>query len=613
MSAVVKTVTKAVTNVVNSVVKVVDDVVQHPVEAIVAIAGQAVGIPAPVTYNSIRTVEQGGDLLDVAKSAALSYVATEAVPVVAESLAPTVSSAITDSTAANALTTATSKALVNGSIAAATGGDFVNAATGSFAGSLAASGYEQYLAPSVAEQAKSFGLDKSTTAGIQNVLQSSVAAGTSTAAKGGDFVDGFSNAFAQTGLDVTASSLANQANQGIKNVTKTAAADYGVDVNPPTDAGIPQTLVADVPMSPEGQLAQESSVPTEDLLQQISQRQKPAEYGQQYGPALAASQYAGTSGYEPAQISGYETISDNVPEDVAGVLQPVEVTEKALTDDDLKRAAITGDTALLSGVTQLGDIAPMGDVSQGDTTTPSFDFNNYLRDINQKATASSQNAVDAQVQAMLNPTPENIAAAKEAQMAAELDNNTLSSVLQQNTAAADLPKTSDVLATEALNVEPAYKTSDVLATEALAGYPSTVDQGVTGAGGVTPYDPSIDLEAFGGTEPSYGSGVTGQAGTGTTPTVGVPSSGGAPSSGGTSALNAIKAAISAAAGSGGRNFIPSASPLYQTTTSYQRNAAPNIDMQSNIYMSPEEFAARTQLSNLFKVARGGLITLKNLR
>jgi pectate lyase len=67
-------------------------------------------------------------------------------------------------------------------------------------------------------------------------------------------------------------------------------------------------------------------------------------------------------------------------------------------------------------------------------------------------------------------------------------------------------------------------------------------------------------------------------------------------------------------GLGGKTPVATkTSPLYQTTTAYQKKAAPNIDMQSNIYMSPEEFAARTQLSNLFKVARGGLITLKNLR
>ena len=286
MSAVVK----AVTNTVKAVVKTVEDVIEHPVEALVAVAGMSVGIPPAVTYNTIRTAEEGGDLGDVAKAAALSYVSNKAAPIVAESLGPTVSSVITNEAAAAAVTAATSEALVNGSLAAATGGDFGDAAMGSFAGSLMASGYQEYLAPSVAEQAASLGLESSTTAGIQKTLSSSLSSGAEAAATGGDFVTGFSNAFAKTSVDTTASSLINDAKQGIKSLTKTAASDYGVDVNEPTDAGNAQTLVAEVPMSSEGEIAQERIPSVEEQLAQAMELPTDPNLGRQLGSDLAANE-----------------------------------------------------------------------------------------------------------------------------------------------------------------------------------------------------------------------------------------------------------------------------------------------------------------------------------
>ena len=49
------------------------------------------------------------------------------------------------------------------------------------------------------------------------------------------------------------------------------------------------------------------------------------------------------------------------------------------------------------------------------------------------------------------------------------------------------------------------------------------------------------------------------------------------------------------------------------TSDNPRGEVPAINLESNIYMSPQEYAARAQLSNLFRLARGGLITLKTLR
>ena len=200
VTTVVKAVAKTVERVVDTVVDTAKAIIADPLPTLVALAGQAVGIPAPVTMAAI-TGARGGDLEDMAKAAAIAYVAPQAASKVASAIAPTVSSAITNQAAAKAVTAATSKALVNGTVAAATGGDFAEAATGTMAGSLAASGYQNFVAPSVMAKAQEFGLDVDTAKNVSAGLRTGVAAGTATAVSGGDFVAGFATAVADYGIE----------------------------------------------------------------------------------------------------------------------------------------------------------------------------------------------------------------------------------------------------------------------------------------------------------------------------------------------------------------------------------------------------------------------------
>ena len=270
---VVKTVAKTVEKVVKTVVDTAKAIIKDPLPTIAALAGQAIGIPAPVTMAAI-TGARGGDLGDMAKAATIAYVAPQAASKVASAIAPTVSSAITNEVAAKAVTAATSKALVNGSIAAATGGDFGEAAAGTMAGSLAASGYQNYVAPSVITQAQNMGLSLDTSKDLSAALRTGVAAGTATGVAGGDFVAGFATAIADYGIEegftkagetiktssageaLRASPVGQAAQkvfETIDNVTDAidnAFKKKDVANSEPLGNGVPTALVDEVPVSP---------------------------------------------------------------------------------------------------------------------------------------------------------------------------------------------------------------------------------------------------------------------------------------------------------------------------------------------------------------------------
>lgn len=270
---VVKTVAKAVEKVVTTVVDTAKAIIKDPLPTIAAIAGQAVGIPAPVTMAAI-TGARGGDLEDMAKAAAIAYVAPKAASTVSQAISPTVASAVTNEAAAKAITNATSKALVNGSIAAATGGDFGEAAAGTMAGSLAASGYQNLVAPSVMAKAQDMGLSVDTAKDVSAALRTGVAVGTATAVSGGDFVSAFATAVADQGIEkgfektgeAFSTSAAGEAlraspiGKAAEKITETydnvtAAIDNAfkkkdVPNTPPSGNGVPTALVNEVPVSP---------------------------------------------------------------------------------------------------------------------------------------------------------------------------------------------------------------------------------------------------------------------------------------------------------------------------------------------------------------------------
>jgi hypothetical protein len=613
MSAVVKLVEKAV----DTVVKTVEAVINDPLPTLLVIAGQAVGIPAPITQAAI-TAARGGDLEDIAKSAAIAY----ATPAVAAKIAPAVgtavSSVVTNEAAAKALTAATSQSLVAGSLTAATGGDWQQAAAGSFAGSMAASGYDNYVAPEVTAQAKSLGLSAESHANIQNALKSSVASGTGAAAAGGDFVSGFTNAFIESGFET----LSAKANEGLQDMKKSFLDDKGIQDNQPTRAGIPDDLVPEVPESNEGKLAQKRTPSIEDQLAEIEKLPRDPEYGRQYGEALAANEVFLTPdqptkydmpGYKPASI-----MADPDAELSTGKSLPaVEVIEEAYNP---KKSAISGNFADLVDATEFGKISPMGDDFAPNTgTLSSRDLNRILSQADQSSAA----AVEAKAQASISPTPENIAAAEQAQLAAELDQKILADAQKQSSAegfpvtgevppqsttapvAGEVPVQSANVSTPTIDQTNQKILYSILSGNATTGAPSPV-QGSTGtdASGLSGLQQAGmgDVQGAGGISDPI-DGQTGKIGTLT---------------GGTKMPGTGGAGLSLNAPSGGLQFSNFARSGYvpqqgNLVGSLIPNLLNELNNQSLMMMSPEEYALRTQAGNIFRVARGGLITLKKQR
>jgi len=596
---------KAVEKVVETVVDTVEAVIKDPLPTLATIGLSMVGIPPAVTQAAI-TAARGGDLEDIAKSAAIAY----ATPTVAAKIAPavgsTVSSVVTNEAAAKALTAATSQSLVAGSLTAATGGDWQQAAAGAFAGSMAASGYDQYVAPEVAAQAKSLGLSAESHASLQGALKSGVASGAGATATGGDFATGFANAFVESGWE----DLTAKAKEGLQDVKKTFMKDEGIKDNPPTYAGVSDNLVDEVPLSLEGQLAQ------------INQMEKDPYYGKQYGSALAASDYIDIPGYKPATTSGYETITDDVPEDVAGVLKPIEVFGDSLTDDALKKAAFTGDFKTLQDVTEFGKISPMdGDdfsmVKNLGETSPAFDKNMFNRLMSQ-ADQSHAAFIEAEAQASLNPTPENIAAAEQAKLTAELDQKVLADAEKQ-TLAEDVPPSSEAVTQVPVPAAPTIEQTNQSILNAITSGTATtgVPQPAYGSDVLTlsglqqaGLGDLSEFEGAGGISDPIDN-TTGKLGT-LTDKVAMPQSMQPPMSG------APMPRPGAPMPQGGLQFSNFSRTGYapqptNLTGSLIPNLLNELNTQSLVLMSPEEYALRTQAGNIFRVARGGLITLKKQR
>lgn len=508
MSAVVKVIKKAVKNVgtaikrtADAIVKTAEAVIKDPLPTILSIAGQAVGIPIPVTQAAI-TAARGGDLEDIAKSAAIAYVTPKVAATISPAVNTAVSSVVTDKAAAQALSAATSQSLVAGSLTAATGGDAAQAAAGAFAGSLAASGYDKYLAPEVAAQTKSLGLSPETIKVTQDILKSGAAGGTGTLAAGGDFATGFADAATGAGWD----NLTTKVAEGFQDIKKTYLKDQGIKDNPPTAAGIPDKLVDEVP---KGQFAQK--VPTlEQMLAEAELFDKPTEYGQQYGPPLAAlgsldgielkpsvagagdttgellfpdsgefaigvNQKAGpiseisvggktylkrdvtengvtTTHYfdpvdkevtsAPVSLRGESVVGEEgqITKQAEPLvieskkdLPPPTPSEQAELIEELKKSAITGDIAPLAANTQLGTpkIEEVQPIKVDAGILPAQQINRLIL----KASESSVEADRAKIEASVNPTPENVTAAKNATLQAELDKKALEdakTIIRQN-------------------------------------------------------------------------------------------------------------------------------------------------------------------------------------
>jgi hypothetical protein len=207
-----------VTSAVDLVVDTVKAVIADPLPTLLAIAGQAVGIPVPVTMAAI-TGARGGDLEDMAKAAAVSYVAQSVAPVVAGSIAPTVAANIANQAVATAVTNAVTSGLVNGTISAIQGGDFAQGFTGGFVGSAVGAGAKEIIGQPTMEFAKSLGFDEKTGKAISQAVTSSIGQGAGAAATGGDFSAAFERGLSEAGVDFAATKASDALEAYLKKTT----------------------------------------------------------------------------------------------------------------------------------------------------------------------------------------------------------------------------------------------------------------------------------------------------------------------------------------------------------------------------------------------------------
>jgi hypothetical protein len=255
---VVQEVSHVVEQAGQTVEKTVQAVIDDPLPTLLAVAGNAIGIPAPVTMAAI-TAARGGDLEDIALSAGTAYLA----PTATNSLASTFSSTLIEAGANEAMTqvisSAVSKGLVNGTIAELKGGDFNDGFSGAFTGSVISSGVgevAEYVKPEVMEMAQENGFDLKTASQVLKDTSKAVSAGISAEVTGkNDFATAFANSAVSSSIDAGTRSL----NRTIDEQFSTAAKKWDEETpdappvfTEPVGAGIPPQLVSEVQVSDLG-------------------------------------------------------------------------------------------------------------------------------------------------------------------------------------------------------------------------------------------------------------------------------------------------------------------------------------------------------------------------
>jgi hypothetical protein len=248
-----------VVDVVGDVIETVGDTVQaiidDPLPVLVSIAGNFVGIPAPVTMAAL-TAARGGNLQDMVLSAGTAYFAPSIANSLSSTFAPALFEAVGNQTVANVVAESTSRALVSGTIAEIRGGDFEDAFAGAFTGSLVNSSVgeftNEFVRPSVLEMAQDNGVDigfaNSFLKGTTQAFSSGVAAELS----GGDFETAFTNSVANQSINAGT----NYATNSIGNEFRSISQAYGTSEDEEggettlnadrTGAGIDDYLVAEV-------------------------------------------------------------------------------------------------------------------------------------------------------------------------------------------------------------------------------------------------------------------------------------------------------------------------------------------------------------------------------
>lgn len=444
MSAVVKvfnktvdTVTDVVKKVADTVVDTVKAVIDDPLPTILSLAGQAVGIPAPITMAAI-TGARGGDLGDMAKAAAITYVAGKVTPQISKVIDPSVQSIISNPAVATAVTNAVSQGLVSGSVAAIQGGDFGKGFAGGAAGSAVASGMQQIITPSVLQTAKNFGLTNETGQFISNALSAGVATGAAAVAVGGDFGKGFESGIVNTGVNYVTAKAENVLKDAYDSVfgdkSLTTSISRATTASNKLDEMLASDKLADMVANDRPTDTIDNDAAFNQILDVFN---KPISegVGTQIGDPLAA-----TGTFLPGQVSDANSVvrDEDLPD--VGLKPTLGLPEVTVEDktyatesdflDDLKKAAISGNTNLLTDATQIGKLPTAEETTvPSDTTTkllnPEVDFGNYqvppvelqviADEANQKATElnDAHDALLAEINNytnLPNKTPEQTAA-----------------------------------------------------------------------------------------------------------------------------------------------------------------------------------------------------------
>lgn len=255
---VVEDVVDAVGDVVEKVGDVVEAVINDPLPVLVAVAGQMVGIPAPLTMGAL-TAARGGDLEDIALSMGTAYFAPSVGNALTSTLSETFLEVGFNEAVSEVASNSISKGLVNGTVAEIKGGSFEDGFAGGFTGGMVAGGVGEvasYVKPDIIELAQESGLDLQDANSIYNAGTRAFSAGITSEITGkGDFATSFANSAVGSGVDAGTRSL----NANIDEQFRTAATDWNekdkegdpVEVAI-TGAGIPNDVVSQVQVSDIG-------------------------------------------------------------------------------------------------------------------------------------------------------------------------------------------------------------------------------------------------------------------------------------------------------------------------------------------------------------------------
>ena len=255
---VVEDVVEFVGDVVEKVGDVVEAVIEDPLPVLLAVGGQMIGIPAPITMGAL-TAARGGDLEDIALSMGTAYFAPQVGSAIAGTVSSTFIEAGMNETFAQVASKSISQGLVNGTVAEIKGGSFEDGFAGGFTGGMVSGGVSEvaeYVKPDVIALAQESGIDLQSANAIFGAGTRAFSAGLTSEITGrGDFATSFTNSAVGSGIDAGARSLNSTIDQQFRSVA-IEWNDKDPDGEPvevaTTGAGIPGEVVGQVTVSGYG-------------------------------------------------------------------------------------------------------------------------------------------------------------------------------------------------------------------------------------------------------------------------------------------------------------------------------------------------------------------------